>query len=46
MRTLLLLTLSVLAFVAQTDRPPTPWREAPPSDWQTIFNGRNLDGWT
>jgi hypothetical protein len=36
-----LLTLSLLPFVA-----PTDWRSAPAADWQTIFNGRNLDGWT
>ena len=42
MRTLItLLTLSVLPLVA-----PTDWRSAPASDWQVIFNGRNLDGWT
>jgi hypothetical protein len=41
MRTLFaLLTLSLLAFAA-----PTDWRSAPAADWQTIFNGRNLDGW-
>jgi hypothetical protein len=35
-----LLTLFVLQPSA-----PADWRSAPPSDWQTIFNGRNLDGW-
>jgi hypothetical protein len=41
MRTLIvLLTLSVVPFAA-----PTDWRSAPAADWQTIFNGRNLDGW-
>src|SRR6185369_821928 len=41
MRTLItVLALSVLPFVA-----PTDWRTAPAGDWQTIFNGRNLDGW-
>ena len=41
MRTLItVLGLSVLPFVA-----PTDWRTAPAGDWQTIFNGRNLDGW-
>jgi hypothetical protein len=40
-RTLIaLLTLFVLQSSALAD-----WRSAPPSDWQTIFNGRNLDGW-
>ena len=42
MRTLFaVLTLSVLPFVA-----PADWRSAPPADWQVIFNGKNLDGWT
>ena len=41
MRTLLtLLTLALLPQAA-----PTDWRNAPPADWQPIFNGRNLDGW-
>ena len=41
MRTFMtLLTLSVLPLVG-----PTDWRTAPAADWQTIFNGRNLDGW-
>jgi hypothetical protein len=47
MRTLLmLLTLSALPLAAPADGPPADWRTAPASDWQTIFNGRNLDGWT
>jgi 3-keto-disaccharide hydrolase len=25
--------------------PATNWRSAPDSDWQTIFNGRDFDGW-
>ena len=42
MRTLLaLLTLSALTLAA-----PADWRTAPPADWQVLFNGRNLDGWT
>lgn len=41
MRTFIVLfTLSLLPFAA-----PTDWRSAPNTDWQTIFNGRNLDGW-
>ncbi len=41
MRTFLtLLTLVVLPIAG-----PTDWRSAPPADWQTLFNGRNLDGW-
>ena len=45
MRTfLLLITLSALPLAASADG-PTDWRSAKPSDWQVIFNGRNLDGW-
>ncbi len=41
MRTLItLLTLSILPLAA-----PTDWRSAPLADWQTIFDGRTLDGW-
>jgi hypothetical protein len=41
MRTLIvLLTLSIVPFAT-----PTDWRSAPATDWQAIFNGRNLDGW-
>jgi hypothetical protein len=47
MRTLLMLiTLSVLPLAAAADGPPADWRTAPASDWQTIFDGRTLDGWT
>jgi len=46
MRTLFLLTLSALAFAVQTDQPSASWQQAPAADWQVIFNGRNLDGWT
>ena len=35
-----LLTLSILPLAA-----PADWRSAPATDWQTIFNGRTLDGW-
>lgn len=35
-----LLTLLVLPQPA-----PTDWRSAPQTDWQALFNGRNLDGW-
>jgi hypothetical protein len=45
------LTLGVLplALSAQTAQPSAPaadWRTAPAADWQTLFNGKNLDGWT
>ena len=36
--------LFILALLAQATAPPD-WRTAPASDWQEIFNGRNLDGW-
>src|SRR5262245_18867573 len=36
-----LLSLATLPLIA-----PTDWRTAPAADWQAIFNGRNLDGWT
>src|SRR5689334_12136731 len=50
------LTLAVLAPVvfAQAPAAPAPakaaapaadWRAAPAADWQTIFNGKDLDGW-
>lgn len=41
MRTLILL----LALLALPVANPSDWRAAPASDWQEIFNGRNLDGW-
>jgi len=34
----------ILALLAQPAA-PADWRTAPASDWQAIFNGRNLDGW-
>jgi 3-keto-disaccharide hydrolase len=37
--------ITLLALVAVQAASPADWRSAPPSDWQTIFNGRNLDGW-
>lgn len=46
----MLRTLAALVSIALLPQLPTPsapadWRSAPPSDWKTIFNGRNLDGW-
>jgi hypothetical protein len=35
----------LLALLAQPAPGPADWHTAPASDWQTIFNGRNLDGW-
>ncbi len=40
---LTLLVLVVLAFLPSGA--PGDWRSAPAADWQTLFNGRNLDGW-
>jgi hypothetical protein len=42
------LTLAALPFalIAQpSPAPPADWRTAPAADWQTLFNGKNLDGW-
>src|SRR6187402_3970220 len=39
----LLLTLVTLSLLSQAA--PPDWRNAPAADWQTIFNGRDLDGW-
>ena len=37
---------AVLAMVLVTPvDPATDWRSAPLADWQTIFDGRTLDGW-
>src|SRR5678810_1156663 len=38
-----LVTLVTLSLLSQAA--PADWRNAPAADWQTIFNGRNLDGW-
>ncbi len=35
----------LLALVAQSAAAQADWHTAPASDWQEIFNGRNLDGW-
>jgi len=40
MRLLFAVALLLLPQPAQPD-----WRTAPPGDWQTLFNGRDLDGW-
>jgi len=37
--------LVLLALMSLPARSPADWRTAPASDWQEIFNGRNLDGW-
>ncbi len=34
-----------MPFLAIPQPVPTDWRTAPPTDWQALFNGRNLDGW-
>jgi hypothetical protein len=49
MRTLTLLSLLLLVSmsVSRAQSPaPADWHSAPASDWQELFNGRNLDGWT
>lgn len=35
----------LLTFLLLPQQAPGDWRAAPPTDWQTLFNGRNLDGW-
>ena len=35
----------VVALLVLPQSAPTDWRTALPSEWQEIFNGRNLDGW-
>lgn len=42
----MLLSLAALPLALPAGAPPADWRTAPAADWQTIFNGRNLDGWT
>jgi hypothetical protein len=37
--------ITLLTLLVLQSGPTADWRSAPPSDWQTIFNGRNLDGW-
>jgi hypothetical protein len=44
------LTLAALSPVVSAQAPPAAaaaadWRSAPAADWQTLFNGKNLDGW-
>ena len=38
-------TIAVLALFFLPQAAPPDWRAAPASDWQALFNGRNLDGW-
>src|SRR5580765_6492860 len=44
MRTLALLSVLAVVSLLQPSK-PADWRTAPASDWQELFNGRNLDGW-
>jgi 3-keto-disaccharide hydrolase len=45
----LTVTLALAPFAVralpQVSTPAADWRSAAPSDWQTLFNGTNLDGW-
>jgi hypothetical protein len=43
---LLALLLALLATQSPTSPTPTPWRDAPAAEWRTLFNGRDLQGWT
>ena len=36
---------AILALLMLPQQAPADWRTAPATDWQTLFNGRNLDGW-
>jgi Domain of Unknown Function (DUF1080) len=44
MRTGVLLAWLAIASMVQPSA-PADWRSAPASDWQELFNGRDLDGW-
>ncbi len=35
----------LIALLVLPQSAPADWRTAPQTDWQAIFNGRNLDGW-
>ena len=37
--------VALLVAGALQSQPPADWRSAPSSDWEGIFNGRDLDGW-
>ena len=37
--------VALLVAGALQSQPHTDWRSAPGSDWESIFNGRDLDGW-
>jgi hypothetical protein len=41
---LLLLLFALLA--TQAPPTPTPWQDAPATEWRSLFNGRDLEGWT
>jgi 3-keto-disaccharide hydrolase len=37
--------VALLVAAALQSQPHADWRSAPGSDWESIFNGRDLDGW-
>ena len=39
------LLAALLTLLLMPQPVPTDWRTAPQNDWQTLFNGRDLDGW-
>ena len=41
-----MLILLILAALAAQPAPPASWRDVPASEWRTLFNGRDLSGWT
>ncbi|HTU99249.1 MAG TPA: DUF1080 domain-containing protein [Luteitalea sp.] len=46
--TMLIRSLCLFGLLVQTAVAPQPgsWRDAPDADWQALFNGRDLTGWT
>ena len=46
--TMLIRSLCLVGLLAQTAVAPPlgSWRDAPETDWQSLFNGRDLSGWT
>jgi len=41
----LLVGAALVALFVSGIQPASDWRSAPATDWQTIFDGRTLDGW-
>jgi hypothetical protein len=41
-----LLALLLALFAAQSPSPAPSWRDVPATEWRSLFNGRDLTGWT